>query len=97
MDFLKFFNDQAMKAYPELNEAINNPNVELAYTITAERINQHISKQLLAEKLNCKVEEITRIEAGIFEQPVLVNEIVTFLNIEGDYFRQLNKNQISVG
>ncbi|WP_205101607.1 helix-turn-helix domain-containing protein [Lysinibacillus composti] len=40
----------------------------------------------LSEKLNCTVEEITRIEAGIFEKIEIVDKIVDFLDIKGDFF-----------
>ena len=91
MDFIKFLNNQAIEAYPELKESINNPNLELAHTITAERINQKVSKGLMSKRLNCTVEEITRIEAGIFEEKGLVDKVVGFLNIKGDFFLELNE------
>ena len=96
MDFIKFLNDQAIEAYPELKESIDNPNLELAYTITAERINQKVSKDLLSKRLNCTVGEITRIEAGIFEEKELLDKIVDFLNIKGDFFRKLKVEQFAV-
>lgn len=96
MDFLKYFNNQAIEAYPKLNDSINNPNLELANTITAERINQQISKQSLAEKLNCKVEEITLIEAGLFRDSRFLAEIIEFLDIEAGSFRDLKLENVAI-